>query len=184
MWFKEFHHGTLIWWKKINTSSGSLYLGFGSKSHKSLIARSRKISKRARSMFRIFRLFLNSSRGVPISSLQWPHNEGDSVSNHRHLDCLLKRLFGRRPNTASKVRVTGLCEANSPHKGPATPKMFPFIDFIMLSDRVPSCFVGNPTCFTDVNYVVLATCRIMGKLHRMLWENSYFTFLFRCLLYM
>ena len=160
--------------EKKSISSGSLCLGLGSKSHKSLIARSRKISKRARSMFIIFRLFLNSSRGVPIPSLQWHYNEGDSVSNHRRLDCLLNRSFRRRSKTTSKVRVTGLCGANSPEKGPATPKMFPFIDFIMLSDRIPSCFVGNPTCFADVNYVILATCRILGKLHWMLWENRFF----------
>ena len=36
------------------------------------------------------------------------------VSNRRHLDCLLKRLFGRRSKKTSKLRATGLCEGNSP----------------------------------------------------------------------
>ena len=45
--------------------------------------------------------------------LQWRHNERNGVSNHRRIDCLLKRLFGRR----SKLRVTGLCEGNSPVTG-------------------------------------------------------------------
>ena len=36
----------------------------------------------------------------------------DGVSNHRHLDCLLNRLFRRRLEEASKIRVTGLCEGN------------------------------------------------------------------------
>ena len=37
-----------------------------------------------------------------------------SVSNHRHLDCLLNRFFRRRSKKTSKLRVTGLGEGNSP----------------------------------------------------------------------
>ena len=40
-----------------------------------------------------------------------------SVSNHRRLDCLLSRLFWRRSKKTSKLRVTGLCEGNSPVTG-------------------------------------------------------------------
>ena len=40
-------------------------------------------------------------------SLQWRHNEGDSVSNHQPHDCLLNRLFGRRSKKTSKLCVTG-----------------------------------------------------------------------------
>ena len=47
-------------------------------------------------------------------SLQWRHNEQDSVSNHQPHDCILKRLFGRRSKITSKLRVTGLCAGNSP----------------------------------------------------------------------
>ena len=47
-------------------------------------------------------------------TLQWRHNESDGVSNHRCLDCLLSRLFRRRSKEISKLRVTGLCEGNSP----------------------------------------------------------------------
>ena len=46
------------------------------------------------------------------ASLQWRHNEHDGVSNHRRLDCLLNRLFGRRSKKTSKLRVNGLCEGN------------------------------------------------------------------------
>ena len=53
----------------------------------------------------------------PAVSLQWRHNERDVVSNHRRLDCLLKRLFRCRLNKTSKLRVTGLCERNSPVTG-------------------------------------------------------------------
>ena len=47
------------------------------------------------------------------NSLHGRHNECDGVSNHRRLDCLLGRLFRRRSKRTSKLRVTGLCAANS-----------------------------------------------------------------------
>ena len=52
-------------------------------------------------------------RGCSGDTLQWRHNERDGVSNHQHLDCLLKRLFRRRSKKTSKPRVTGLCARNS-----------------------------------------------------------------------
>ena len=70
-------------------------------------------------------------------SLQWRHNDHNSVSNHQPHDCLLNRLFRRRSKKTSKLRVTGLCvgnspgPVNSPHKGPVTRRMFPFDDVIM-----------------------------------------------------
>ena len=48
--------------------------------------------------------------------LQWRHNEHDGVSNHQPQDCLLN-LFRRRLKKTSKLRVTGLCEGNSPVTG-------------------------------------------------------------------
>ena len=48
----------------------------------------------------------------PCVSLQWRHNERDGVSNHQPHDCLLNRLFRRRSNKTSKLRVTGLCAGN------------------------------------------------------------------------
>ena len=66
-----------------------------------------------------------------LDPLHWRHNDHDGVSNHQPNDCLLNRLFGRRPKKPSKLRVTGLCAGNSPHKGPVTRKMFPFDDVIM-----------------------------------------------------
>ena len=50
-------------------------------------------------------------------ALQWCHNGLDSVSNHKPYNCLLKRLFRRRSKKTSKLRVTGLCAANSPETG-------------------------------------------------------------------
>ena len=48
------------------------------------------------------------------STLQWRHNEHGGVSNYQHLVCLLNRLFRRRSKKTSNLRVTGLCEGNSP----------------------------------------------------------------------
>ena len=49
--------------------------------------------------------------------LQWRHNEQGGVSNHHHHDCLLNRLFMRRSKKTPKLRVTGICEGNSPVTG-------------------------------------------------------------------
>ena len=74
-------------------------------------------------------------------SLQWRHNDHDSVSNHQPHGCLLNRLFRCRSKKTSKLRFTGLCvgnspgPVNSPHKGPITRKMFPFDDVIMNIQR-------------------------------------------------
>ena len=59
----------------------------------------------------------------------------DGVSNHQCLDCLRNRLF--RSTKTPKLRVTGLCEGNSPpvnspHKGQVTRKLFSFDDVIMM----------------------------------------------------
>ena len=70
-------------------------------------------------------------------SLQWRHNELDSVSNHQPHECLFKLLFRRRSKKTSKsaslafVRGSHRRPVNSPHKGPVTRKMFPFDDVIM-----------------------------------------------------
>ena len=70
-------------------------------------------------------------------SLQLRHNERDGVSNHQPHNCLLERLFRHRWKKASKLRVTGLCDGNSPRTGefPAqrasNVEMFPFDDVII-----------------------------------------------------
>ena len=72
------------------------------------------------------------------NALRWRHNGRDSVSNHQPYDCLLNRLFRRRPrkhqSSASLAFVRGIHRrpVNSPHKGPVTRKMFPFDDVIMM----------------------------------------------------
>ena len=49
--------------------------------------------------------------------LRWRPNGCDDVSNHQPQGCLLNRLFRRRSKKTSKLRVTGLCEGNSPVTG-------------------------------------------------------------------
>ena len=56
-------------------------------------------------------------RPVADNALQWRHNDRDGVSNHQPPDCLLNRLFRRRSKKTAKLRVTGLCEGNSPVTG-------------------------------------------------------------------
>ena len=54
---------------------------------------------------------------VLVCPLQWRHNERDGVSNHQLHNCLLNRLFKVQMKEISKLRVTGLCEGNSPVTG-------------------------------------------------------------------
>ena len=71
------------------------------------------------------------------TTLQWRHNERDSVSNYLSLDCLLNRLVRRRSkktsNSASLAFVRGIHQwpVNSPHKGPVTRNIFPFHGVIL-----------------------------------------------------
>ena len=54
----------------------------------------------------------------PISwVLLWRQNGRDDVSNHQPHNCLLNCLFRRRSRKTSNLRVTGLCQGNSPVTG-------------------------------------------------------------------
>ena len=59
------------------------------------------------------------------------HNGRDSVSNYQLRDCLLNRLFNRRPRKTSKHQVIHRERVNSPHKRPVTRKISSFDDVIM-----------------------------------------------------
>ena len=50
-------------------------------------------------------------------SLQWRHNGRDVVSNHRRLDHLVNHLFRCKSKKTPRLRITGLCEGNSPVTG-------------------------------------------------------------------
>ena len=69
----------------------------------------------------IFDRFLTNTiaryRWCILASLQWRHNRRDGVSNPQPYHCLLNHWFGRKSKKTSKLRVTGLCAANSPVTG-------------------------------------------------------------------
>ena len=79
-----------------------------------------------------------SNDAFPKTALQRRHNERDSVSNHgRHgclLICLLRRRSKKNQSAASLSFVRGIHRwpVNSPHKGPATRKLFPLDDVIIV----------------------------------------------------
>ena len=50
-------------------------------------------------------------------TLQLRHNGRDNVSNHQPHDCLLNRLFKAQIKETSKLRITALCEGDSPVTG-------------------------------------------------------------------
>ena len=58
-----------------------------------------------------------------MCTLQWRHNRHDGVLNHQPHHSLLNRLFRPRSYKASKLRVTGLYEGNSPGTGEFPPQM-------------------------------------------------------------
>ena len=49
-----------------------------------------------------------------MAASEWRHNERDGVSNYRRFDCLPNRSFGCRSHKTPKLRLTDLCEGNSP----------------------------------------------------------------------
>ena len=65
-------------------------------------------------------------------SLRWRHNERDSVSKRQPHDCLLNRLFRRRSKKTSKIRVTGLCEGNSPGTGEFPAQMASYAETVSI----------------------------------------------------
>ena len=78
-----------------------------------------------------FKLNNVSKRGPDCHRLASSHYSDviiSTMASQITSDCLLKRLFRRRSKNISKLRVTGLCEGNSPvnspHKGPVTRKNF------------------------------------------------------------
>ena len=109
-------------------------------------------------------------------TLQWRHNEHDSVSNHQPRDCFLNRLFGRRSKKTSKLRVTGLCVGNSEGTGE-----FP----ALMASNAENFFIwwrhheANTKKTTGYNYLVLflswnipASCRTRGARNH--WHMSRF----------
>ena len=75
-------------------------------------------------------------------TLQWCHNERDSVSNHQPHDCLLNCLFGRRSKKTLKLRVTGLCVGNSSGTGEFPAQMASYAENVSIWWRHHGCLNG------------------------------------------
>ena len=100
-------------------------------------------------------------------TLQWHHNGRDSVSNHQPHDCLLNRLFRRRSNKTSQLRVTGLCEGISPETGEFPAQMTSYAENVFIWWRhhgnvlwrhisllLPHCFTDKMLAFSVANHCV------------------------------
>ena len=104
------------------------------------------------------------------ATLQWRHNELDGVSNHQPDDCLLNRLFRRRSKKTSKLRVTGLCAGNSPHKWPVTRKNFPVDGVIMITWlTIGSCSGSLPAR----QWAIIRISKIWIKIRRFSFKEKH-----------
>ena len=108
---------------------------------------------------------LQGSTKIPktLNTLQWRHNSRDDISNHQPYYFLLNRLFRRRSKKTSKLRVTSLCEGNSPvtDEFPAqrasNAEMFSFGDVIMKWMSILEESSGG-IMWGAVKYACLDTC--------------------------
>ena len=117
-------------------------------------------------------------------TLQWRHNERDSVSNHQPHDCLLNRLFRRRSKKISKPRVIGLCAGNSPGTGEFPARMASNAENVSIGWRhhdhgislciFPALFVPFGICYMLIifrvhecvsHYHVIIGCKAIMNTH-------------------
>ena len=100
-----------------------------------------------------------------FNALQWNHNGRDCVSNNQTHDFLLNRLFRCRSKKTWKLRVTGLCEGNSPVAGEFPAQMasnvekFPFHWHTRVSYHYSDVIMSEMASqITGVSIVYLAVC--------------------------
>ena len=87
--------------------------------------------------------------------LQWRHNGPDSVWNHQPHDCLLNRLFRRRSEKSSKLRVTGLCAGNPPWTGEFPAQMASNVKMFYLMTSSCDKLAWQPSLRRSEKYVTL-----------------------------
>ena len=86
-------------------------------------------------------------------SIWWHHNEHDGISDHRHLDCLLSRLFRLRSKKTLKLHVTGLCDGDPlvtggiPSQRTSNGEFFFHLMMSSLYCAEQSCHVGKQSYF-------------------------------------
>ena len=107
-------------------------------------------------------------------SLQWRHNELNSVPNHRRLDCLLRRVFRRRWKKTSKLCVTGFCKDNSQVTGEFSAQRTSNAENISIWCRhnvIHRCknIDSNHYCFGDV----IMTLSMRHTSHFDFWYHKY-----------
>ena len=103
-------------------------------------------------------------------SLRWRHNGRDDVSNHQPHDCLLNCLFRRRSKKTSKLRVTGLCGANSPGTGEFPAQMASNAENVSISWRhhVPTCIMQKCQRVGRCSrFYICSHKRIVNKIHKL-----------------
>ena len=91
----------IVEWRVINCAEILIYL-------------SRSLSSYIFFVFRCVIRWWYQHSTLHMLSLKWRHNEHDGASNHQPHDCLLNVCSRHRSKKASMLRVTGLCEGNSP----------------------------------------------------------------------
>ena len=82
------------------------------------------------------------------ATLRWRHNGRDGVANHQPHECVLNSLFRRRSKKTSKLRVTCLCEGNSPVTGDFPAQMASDAENVSIWWRHHDCVVVSNTVCT------------------------------------
>ena len=100
-------------------------------------------------------------------TLKWRHNGHDGVSNHQPHDSLLNRLFRPRSKKASKLRITGICEGNSPVTGEFPAQMTSNAENVSIFHLLTSSWEN-----TDI-HVKGITHFQSGFKSRMLWKLNF-----------
>ena len=120
-----------------------------------------------------------SSRILKIEiAFESRHKGHDGVSKHQPHHCLLNHLFKRTSKETSKLRVTGLCEGNSPVTGEFPAQMASSAENVSIWWRhhgVEICggyFALTCSKLFDMTYVIANEVRI--RLRYALVSHGYF----------
>ena len=138
----------------------------------------RHFTKRVRCKHRAWQILCKWSFHLTYSvrPLQWRHNGHDSVSNHQPHDCLLNRLFRRRSKETPKLRVTGLCEGNSPVSGEFSAQRASNAEFVSIwwrhHDYIHANYSPNVTIRFN-NRWVLKNIILLVMMKTTLWAKCF-----------
>ena len=106
----------------------------------------------------------------PCFTLQWLRNGYDSVSNYQPHNCLLNHLFRGRSKKTSKLRVTGLCEGNSPGTGEFPAQMASNVENVSIWWHHHDIMVPVPLLqFVILNHLSMIT--VIIKLSAVHWGH-------------